>query len=115
MAYRSSFDLDDEGIVLLRSQFEAAGQQFDMFLEAVRRPDRPSDLYLHLSAAMLSREGHGTLPQLNAHLAWGQHKQTAAIDRYGRAQFVPVPIQTVTHGEEQTFAADLELTLEAGE
>ena len=115
LAYRSSFDFDDEGIILLRSQFEASGQLFDMFLEAVRRPDRPSDVYLHLSTAMMDSANHATLPRLNAHLSWGEHHQTAAVDRFGRAQFDPFPIQSLISAEDESFAADLELTLEAGE
>jgi hypothetical protein len=116
LVYRSGYsNLDDEGIILLRSQVTAANNQLDMFLEAVRPAAEPDQLHLYLSVTSLTER---KLPPLRASLQWGGRgrergrEQTAVIDQYGRARFQPIPLTTLLDETTQTFLSDLQLTLE---
>lgn len=112
LAYRSDhLDLEDKSTVLLRSQVELDDIQLDVLLEAVRPVDEPDHLHLHLSTASLT-EAH--LPAMQALLQWGEVKQTAVIDKYGRVRFRPLPLEKVLDDVRQTFRADLQLVLEVG-
>lgn len=111
LVYRSdSLDLEDNGIVLLRSQVDVDGTQIDLFLEAIRHVDEPNHFYLYLSTTSLSNI---QLPAIQAHLQWGAFQQTVEIDQYGRARFQPLPLTAVLDETTQTFHNDLQLILES--
>lgn len=109
--YRSSDLLEDTSIVLLRNDFAAGDRQYDVILEAASLFDTPEQLQLTLLVTPLSDE---LLPTMKAGLQWGGAVLTAVPDRYGRAQFPLLPLNTILDESGNHILSDLHLSLEIG-
>lgn len=109
--FRSSSLLEDTSIVLLRDDFAAGDRQYDVILEAVSPLDKPEQLQLNLLVTPLT---DGPLPAMRASLQWGGDELTAVPDRYGRAQFPLLPLDTILDESGHHIFSDLHLSLEIG-
>lgn len=107
--YRSSATLEEMSTVLLRRDFSAGGRPYDLILEAVSPLDAPEQLQLTLLITPLT---DGPLPEMAARLQWGDAVLTAVPDRYGRARFPLLPLNTILDETGQTILSDLNLSLE---
>lgn len=109
--YRSSDLLEDSSIVLLRDGFAAGDREYDVILEAVNPLDKPEQLQLTLLVTSLT---DAPLPVMKARLRWGGAERTAVPDRYGRAPFALLPLDTILDESGNHVLSDLRLNLEIG-
>ena len=108
--YRSDL-LEDSSIVLLRHDLSVGRQQYDVILEAASPDDAPKQVRLMLLVTPLTDE---PLPEMEAHVRWGEAMLKAVPDRYGRACFPLLPLDVILDESGNHILSDLHLSLEVG-
>ncbi|HLF25884.1 MAG TPA: hypothetical protein VJG32_06075 [Anaerolineae bacterium] len=114
LAYRAVDDLEDPWFTLFRSDVEVAQAQLSVVLEVIWMTDTSDTLQMQVAAGftLSPSEPIVPIPDLRAHLTWGQYEATVMITRRGRATFPPLPLYLVLDESARHVTADLQLTLE---
>lgn len=107
--YRSAgLLLDVESTILLYNEFEAGGETWEATLEALTQPDAPGQVELFLTVATELEP----LPRLQATVAWGDYRQTAVLDTFGRHHFPPFAVEGVLNEEKTAVSQNLHLKIQ---
>lgn len=107
--YRSAgLLLDVENTILLYNEFEAGGETWEATLEALAHPDAPGQVELFLTVST-DRE---PLPLLRATVQWGEYRQTAVLDTFGRNHFPPFAVENVLDEGKTAVSRNLHLKLQ---
>lgn len=104
---------EDQWFTFFRQKIRQQENSWTLWLEGTPIDEPPNSLQL---ALMLIPETDMTdqLPCFDIKLSWGHYQEVAIIDRSGRINFPPVPLNQVIDEVSQTVTADLTLTLTNG-
>lgn len=101
---------EDQWFTFFRQKIQQQDNSWTLWLEGTPIDEPPNSLQL---ALMLIPETDmtGQLPCFDIKLSWGNYQEVAIIDRSGRINFPPVPLNQVIDEVSQTVTANLTLTL----
>jgi len=108
LVYRSTQPLlDVDSTILIYNEFEAGDQTWQATLEALTHPDTPEQVELFLSIATELEP----FPLFQATVQWGNYRQTAVLDNFGRVHFPPFAVERILNEEKTAVSANLHLRL----
>lgn len=108
-AYRSAgLLLDVESTILLYNEFEAGDETWEATLEALAQPDAPGQVELFLTVSTEKEP----LPRLQATVEWGDYRQTAVLDTFGRNHFPPFAVDRVLNEGKTAVSQNLHLKIQ---
>ncbi|MBK8904557.1 MAG: hypothetical protein IPM53_25485 [Anaerolineaceae bacterium] len=109
LAYRGVVaPLEDESFLVLHDEVEVSGQLLEVLLEAVHPVARPETWRLQVFVASQAKQPAATI---QASISWGLYVETAVLDKYGRAHFPPLHLESFLDESGQVQVGDLQLVL----
>jgi hypothetical protein len=105
---RTSNLLEDDVVNLLRSTFVVGEIQLQLTLNAIRPATEPDVVHLQGTLAAAT----DPLPDMQVTIEWGNYRQTAIPDRYGRFIFPSLSLDQIQDEAGRLTAGELQLRLE---
>jgi hypothetical protein len=102
-------DADLEAVPLLRHHVDVENIRLDVWLEAQQPLMEPELLSVSLITAVTTTAA--TIPQITAHLQWGDYQKSATVGQHGQPNFALLPLAAIMD-EAGQITAELKFSLE---